>query len=90
MQRLVTNTLNKLTPMPSRIIIGGMEYVSVDEAAEVTGYAPAYIRRLLRQQKIKAEKKGTMWWIDLDSLKTYKKEMDELGTDKFFPWREKN
>jgi excisionase family DNA binding protein len=88
MQLLSVANSHKLTPITSRIIIGGMEYVSVDEAAEVTGYAPAYIRRLLRQQKIKAEKKGTMWWVDLDSLKSYKQEMDELGTDKFFPWRE--
>lgn len=88
MQLHIANMPDKLTASPSRIIIGGMEYVSVDEAAEVTGYAPAYIRRLLRHQKIKAEKKGTMWWVDLDSLKAYKQEMDKLGTDKFFPWRE--
>jgi excisionase family DNA binding protein len=67
-----------------------MEYVSVEEAAEVTGYASAYIRRLLRQNKIKAEKKGTMWWIDLESLKAYKQKMDALGNDKYFQWREKN
>ena len=88
MQQIAITVPLKLTAPPSRIIIDDMEYVSVDEAAEVTGYAPAYIRRLLRQQKIKAEKKGTMWWVDLDSLKAYKQEMDELGTDKFFPWRE--
>lgn len=67
-----------------------MEYVSVEEAAELTGYAPAYIRQLLRQKKIQAEKKGIMWWINLDSLKAYKQEMDALGTDKYFQWREKD
>ena len=82
--------LDKLTVLPSRIIIGGMEYVSVTEAAEITGYDPEYIRRLLRQKKINAEKKGTMWWIDLESLKEYKKQMDTLGTDKYFPWREQS
>lgn len=88
MQQLLATAPFKLTIMRSHIIIDGMEYVSVEEAARETGYAPAYIRRLLRQQKIKAEKKGTMWWIDLESLKAYKQEMDELGSDKFFPWRE--
>lgn len=88
MEQTLVSVPRKLTPASARIIIGGMEYVSVEEAAEKTGYAPAYIRRLLRQNKIKAEKKGTMWWIDLDSLKTYKEEMDALGNDKFFPWRE--
>ena len=81
---------HKLTVLPPRIIIGDMEYVSVEEAAEITDYDPEYIRRLLRQKKIKAEKKGTMWWIDLESLKEYKKQMDSLGTDKYFPWREQS
>lgn len=81
---------HKLTALPSRIIIDGMEYVSVEEAAEITGYDPEYIRRLLRQKKVNAEKKGTMWWIDMDSLKEYKKKMDTLGTDKYFQWREQN
>ncbi len=88
MKNLSINLPHKLTVLPSRIIIDNMEYVSVEEAAEITGYDPEYIRRLLRQNKIKAEKKGTMWWIDLESLKEYKKQMDTLGTDKFFPWRE--
>lgn len=79
---------NKLTRNNTNIIIGGMEYVSVEEAAEMTGYAPAYIRQLLRQKKIRAEKKGTMWWVNVESLQTYKQEMDSLGTDKYFQWRE--
>ena len=88
MYKILRNETHKLTVPPSRIIIDGMEYVSVEEAAEITGYDPEYIRRLLRQSKVNAEKKGTMWWIDLDSLKEYKKQMDALGTDKYFQWRE--
>lgn len=90
MGQILADIPPKLTAIPSRIIIDHMEYVSVEEAANITGYAPAYIRRLLRQNKIKAEKKGTMWWIDMESLEAYKKEMDSLGTDKFFQWREKD
>ncbi|MFC1974767.1 helix-turn-helix domain-containing protein [Chloroflexota bacterium] len=81
---------NKLTRFVSNTIIDNMEYVSVEEAAGITGYAITYIRQLLRENKIKAQKKGTMWWIDLESLKTYKTEMDALGNDKFFQWREKD
>ena len=81
---------SELTRIFSNIIIGHMGYVSVEEAAKISGYAAAYIRQLLRQDKIKAEKKGTMWWIDLDSLETYKAEMDALGNDKYFQWREKD
>jgi excisionase family DNA binding protein len=67
-----------------------MEYVSVEEASELTGYAITYIRQLLREKKIEAEKKGTMWWIDLESLKAYKENMDALGNEKYFQWREKD
>jgi len=81
---------SKLTRISTTTIIDNMEYVSVEEAAEITEYAAAYIRQLLRQNKIKAEKKGTMWWVDLESLKTYKAEMDALGNDKYFQWREKD
>jgi excisionase family DNA binding protein len=77
-----------LTLRHKRIIIDDVEYVSVDEASEITGYAPAYIRRLLRQGKIRAAKKGTMWWIELESLKAYKREMDLLGSEKYSPWRD--
>lgn len=79
-----------LTQVDSRIIIGNMEYVSVDEAAQITGYAQDHLRRLIRQGKINATKKGVMWWVELESLQEYKKKMDELGADKFFQWREDN
>lgn len=79
---------SKLTIKYDRIIIDGMEYVSVEEAAELTGYSQQYIRRLLRLDRIKAVKKGYMWWIDLDSLQEYKRQMDVLGKDKFSPFRE--
>lgn len=82
-------TIAELTIKHERIIIDGMEYVSVDEAAEITGYKPAYLRYLLREGKIEAEKKGTMWWVELESLKEYKRQMDLLGDQKFSPWRDR-
>lgn len=80
----------KLTRASSNTIIDNMEYVSVEEAAKITGYAITYIRQLLREQKVEAEKKGTMWWINLESLKAYKAEMDILGSDKYSPRRNKD
>ena len=77
-----------LTQTNSRIIIGDMEYVSVEEASEITGYVQDHLRRLIRQKKINATKKGAMWWVELESLQEYKRKMDELGNDKFFTWRE--
>ena len=83
---MVTSTL---TINQERIIIDGMEYVSVEEASQITGYSEQYIRRLLRQGKIKAEKKGSMWWVEMESLEAYKREMDSLGPDKYSPWRDR-
>lgn len=76
---------NKLTITRARLIIGGMEYVSVDEGSNITGYSVQYIRRLIRKHRIEATKKGGMYWVNLESLKTYKAEMDTLGKDKFSP-----
>ena len=78
-----------LTINHERIIIDGMEYVSVEEASQITGYSEQYIRRLLRQGKVKAEKKGSMWWVEMESLEAYKHEMDSLGSDKYSPWRDR-
>lgn len=47
------------------------DWVSTEEAAELTGYHPEYIRRLIRQGKIKVSRKGIMFWIDRESLLEY-------------------
>ena len=45
--------------------------ISTEEAAQLSGYHPEHIRRLIREGKIKATRKGTMFWIDRKSLKQY-------------------
>jgi excisionase family DNA binding protein len=50
------------------------DWLSVDEAAELSGYSAEYIRRLIRNAKILAQKKGLMWWVDRHSLQAYLKE----------------
>ena len=40
------------------------EWITTEEAAELSGYHPEYVRRLARRGKIGAEKKGRDWWID--------------------------
>ncbi len=44
------------------------EWISTDEAAELSGYHSEYIRRLVRQGKLEASKKGAMFWINRASL----------------------
>ncbi len=50
------------------------DWISVEEAVEVSGYNAGHIRRLIREGQIQAEKKGLMWWIDQKSLMDYLKE----------------
>lgn len=47
------------------------DWVSVAEAAELSGYEPDYIRKLVRAGKIKARKVVTVWTVDRQSLLTY-------------------
>ena len=61
------------------------DWISVEEAAQVSEYHPNYIRRLIRQGHIQAIKKGPMWWIDKISLQSYVDEMNRLGTSRFGP-----
>jgi excisionase family DNA binding protein len=65
------------------------EWVSVKEAAELSGYSPQYVRRIMRQGKVKAGKMGGIqeWLIDEQSLREYVKAMKSLGTDKHNPHR---
>lgn len=47
------------------------DWISVEEAAALSGYNAEHIRRLVREGQISAEKKGWMWWIDRKSLTAY-------------------
>ncbi len=49
------------------------DWISVDEAVQLSGYSAEQIRRLVRGKLINAEKKGAMWWIDRTSLLAYRK-----------------
>lgn len=58
------------------------DWITITEAAQMSGYNPDYLRRVLRQGKVSAEKKGTMWWIDKSSLEAYLQQAASLGTQK--------
>ena len=44
------------------------DYVTSEDAAEISGYHVNYIRRLLRQGKLKGRKFGNVWFIERASL----------------------
>ena len=61
------------------------DLVLVTEAAEHSQYSEPHIRLLVRSNKVKGKKQGGIWLVDLDDLKRYEQEMEEIGTKKFDP-----
>jgi excisionase family DNA binding protein len=56
------------------------QWLTVNEAAEISGYHPEHIRELLRDGKIKKTRKyGPLWQVDRVSLLVYVKETEKLG-----------
>ena len=46
-------------------------FLTVDQAAELTGYNREYMRQLIRAGKLRARKFGPVWAIERDSLAEY-------------------
>ena len=47
------------------------EWITTDEASQLSGYHVEYLRDLIRNSKIDAQKKGGRWWVDRRSLLTF-------------------
>jgi len=62
-------------------------WIGMAEAAELSGYSPAYVRQLANRGRVEARKVGRDWLIERGSLEAYKARMDELGAEKHNPWR---
>ena len=65
------------------------EWVTTDEAAQLTGYSPHYVRRLVRQSRVRAKKWSRVWMIDKQALLDYQERMEALGRAKHDPFRGK-
>jgi len=61
------------------------EWITTDEAAALSGYHVNYVRRLMRNGRLKGKKAGLMWWVDRDSLQNYLASVQALGAKKFDP-----
>lgn len=55
----------------------GEEWLTVQEAAKLSGYHAEYLRLLIREGKIVARKFGPIWAIDKSSLLTYLKNAEK-------------
>jgi len=46
-------------------------WISVEEAAKISGYHPEHIRRLIRGGKVKGRKFSIVWQVDRSSFYAY-------------------
>ena len=52
-------------------MIDNADWITTNQASELSGYHPDYIRKLLQSNKIIGRKWGFAWMVDRDSLLTY-------------------
>ena len=57
----------------------GGEWLTVNEAAKLSGYNPEHITRLIRDGEIKARKFSIVWMVDRKSLEGYVKKAQSWG-----------
>jgi excisionase family DNA binding protein len=55
------------------------EWLTINQAAELSGYHPDHIRRIVRKGEIEARKFGPVWAVNHESLISYVHRMELLG-----------
>jgi len=54
-------------------------WISVSEAAKLTGYTPEHIRRLVASGKVQGQRFASVWQVGRRSLLAYVKAAEKLG-----------
>lgn len=55
------------------------EWITTEEAAQISGYGREHIRDLARLGKLKAKKVATVWLVSRKSLEAHIRKTHELG-----------
>lgn len=55
------------------------EWITTDEAAQISGYHPDYVRKLLQSKKVIGRKFGPTWQVDKQDFQFYLSQMNEQG-----------
>jgi excisionase family DNA binding protein len=63
------------------------EWITVNEAAEISGYNAEYLRRLIRAGKIDYRMFGFMYQVNKKSLLKYLKEAEKKSDKRYSPKR---
>lgn len=58
------------------------KWITTKQASELTGYDPAHVRLLIRQDKVKGKKFSTVWMVDRESIKECADRVKQLGPAK--------
>jgi excisionase family DNA binding protein len=64
-----------------------IEWITTQEAAELTGYTSSYIRKAINRGLLTAQKRGRDWFLSKNEVLAYAEKMKELGPTKHDPWR---
>lgn len=64
-----------------------VEWITTQEAANLTGYSASYFRQAIRRGRLLGKKRGRDWFMDRVEVLAYAEEMRELGPAKHNPWR---
>jgi len=54
-------------------------WITTEQAAELSGYHPEHVRELLKAGNVKGQKFGQVWMIDRVSLLAYVRKSQKLG-----------
>jgi hypothetical protein len=57
------------------------EWLTVNDAAKLSGYHPEHIRRLVRQGAVTAKKFSIVWMVSKDSLLNYIRDQQKPPQD---------
>ena len=60
-------------------------HITVQAAAEVTGYNIQYLQRILRSGVLKGCKIGQMWLIEMDALEAYLQHVETTSDRRYGP-----
>ena len=61
------------------------EWLTVPEAAALSGYHENHLRRLIRDGTILAQKRGGRWWVDRESVQKYLAQAAKVGDGRYGP-----
>ena len=65
--------------------MGESDWITTNEAAELTGYHINHIRRVIRQGSVKARKFGPIWQVSRSSLLYYSEHAEDSDDKRWGP-----